>query len=195
MRVLREEEEPTIDRLNREVGYLFPPNGVTPELEVMLEKIDFKYGMKKLREMCKAAGISPNGHKKKLAAKLIAQGLLKLNDVEVDKMEEEKVDLSKQREWEGKPGALKVPEAYIKDLHFEIVVFARKERGGSDFTFRCKEYERIAEGEYRFGGVVIDTSKRNPQGDVELARLTYHPEIVLVDTPFMVVPASESEEV
>jgi len=71
------------------------------------------------------------------------------------------------------------------------VVFTRKERGGSDFTFRCKEYERVADGEYRFGGVIIDTSKRNPKGDVDLVRLTYHPEISLLNAACMVIPASE----
>lgn len=39
---------------------------------------------------------------------------------------EEKVDLSKQREWTGKPGEVAIPEAYLKDLHYEIVVFARR---------------------------------------------------------------------
>lgn len=106
----------------------------------------------------------------------------------------EKVNLSKQRQWEAKPGEeLKIPEVFIRDLHFEIVVFTRKERGGSDFAFRCKEYERTADGQWRFGGVLIDTSKRNPKGEVELVRLTYHPEVMLVNAAFMVVPAPELE--
>jgi len=104
----------------------------------------------------------------------------------------DKVDLNKQREWEGKPDEeLRIPEVYIKDLHFEVIVFTRKERGGSDFTFRCRQYERVADGEYRFVGVVIDTSKRNPKGEVELVRLTYHPEVSLINAAFMVVPAFE----
>jgi len=50
------------------------------------------------------------------------------------------VDLNKQREWQAKPDEeLRIPEAYIRDLRFEVIVFTRKERGGSDFTFRCKE--------------------------------------------------------
>ena len=110
-------------------------------------------------------------------------------------MEEGFVDLSKQREWQAKPEEeLRIPEAYIKDLNFEVVVFTRKERGGSDFTFRCKEYERAADGQWRFGGVIIDTSKRNPKGEVELVRLTYHPELVLVNAAFMVVQAPESSD-
>lgn len=113
-------------------------------------------------------------------------------------MEEEIVNLQKQKQWEGKPGKLRIPEAYVKDLTFEIIVFARKERGGSDFTFRCRSYDRIQSpnlnGAWRFAGVIIDTSKRNAQGQVEVARLTYHPELVLVNTSFMVVPAFELED-
>ena len=107
----------------------------------------------------------------------------------------DKVDLSKQNEWESKPGeAIGIPEAYIKDLHFEVIVFTRKERGGSDFTFRCKEYERTADGEYQFKGVIIDTSKRNSEGEVELVRLTYHPELVLLNAACMVIPAPEDAD-
>jgi len=103
----------------------------------------------------------------------------------------DQVNLSKQREWEGKPGELTIPEVYLTSLRFEVIVFTRKERGGSDFTFRCKEYERVADGEYEFKGVIIDTSKRNPRGEIELARLTYHPEISLLNAACMVIPASE----
>jgi len=105
---------------------------------------------------------------------------------------ENMVNLNKQREWEAKPDEeLRLPEAYINDLHYEVIVFTRKERGGSDFTFRCKEYERTQDGQWRFSGVIIDTSKRNPKGEVELARLSYHPEISLINAAFMVVPAIE----
>ena len=107
---------------------------------------------------------------------------------------EEKVDLSKQKEWEGKPGEVTIPEAYLKGLRYEIVVFTRKERGGSDFTFRCREYEQASDGQWRFGGVIIDTSKLNAAGDVMLARITYHPEVVLVNIGFMVVPAPEDAQ-
>lgn len=103
----------------------------------------------------------------------------------------DKVDLYQQREWTGKPGTLTIPEAYIKDLLYEIVVFARKERGGSDFTFRCREYQQVDAGEYRFTQVLIDTSIKNAKGEVELARLTYHPEISLVGLGFMIIPARE----
>ena len=106
----------------------------------------------------------------------------------------DKVDLSKQKEWEGKPGEVNIPEAYLKGLCHEIVVFTRKERGGSDFTFRCREYNQSDDGQWKFSGVVIDTSKLNAKGDVELARITYHPEVVLVNIGFMVVPAPEDAE-
>ena len=106
----------------------------------------------------------------------------------------DKVDLSKQKEWQGKPGEVTIPEAYLKGLCHEIVVFTRKERGGSDFTFRCKEYQEGAGGLWKFSGVIIDTSKLNAKGDIELARFTYHPEVVLVNIGFMVVPAPEDAE-
>ena len=107
---------------------------------------------------------------------------------------ENMVNLNKQREWEGRPGELAIPKVYLKDLHFEVIVFTRKERGGSDFTFRCKEYERHQDGQWRFSGVIIDTSKRNPKGEVELARLSYHPEVSLVNAAFMIVPAPEDAD-
>jgi len=69
---------------------------------------------------------------------------------------------------------LKVPREYIEDLKFEVIVFARKERGGQDFTFRCKDYSPVEGGAWSFDGVIIDTSKRDPSGDVTLKRLTYH---------------------
>ena len=69
--VLEEEEEPLRDRLNREVGDLFD-GGVTDELEARFMDMDRDYSTKELQEMCKEAGLSPNGHKKQLAAKLIA---------------------------------------------------------------------------------------------------------------------------
>lgn len=104
------------------------------------------------------------------------------------------VDLNRQAEWSGKPGEVKIPEAYIKGLHFEIVVFTRKERGGSDFTFRCRDYERGPDEQWVFEGVVMDTSKRNQKGEVELVRLTYHPDVVLVNAAFMVIQASEDNQ-
>lgn len=102
----------------------------------------------------------------------------------------EQHDLNRQREWSGEPGTLTIPKAYVKDLRYEIIVFARKERGGSDFSFRCRDYRR-RRGQWKFTQVIIDTSKKNAQGEVELARLTYHPEVKLVDIGFMVMPAVE----
>jgi len=113
-------------------------------------------------------------------------------------MTEEMVNLNQSREWIGKPGQfpddLALPEVYLKPLRYEIIVFARKERGGSDFTFRCQEYSRTPEGLWFFRGVVIDTSIKNANGGVEIARLTYHPEVMLADIGFMVIPAPEVAE-
>jgi len=100
---------------------------------------------------------------------------------------EQKINLLKQTEWEAGPDEeLKIPEGYIKQLRYEIVVIGRKTE---KFAFRCKNYERTANGEYEFKGVIIDTSKKNPKGEIELKRLTYHPELVLVNVPFMAIPA------
>ena len=100
----------------------------------------------------------------------------------------EQVNLLEQNQWEAGPDEeLKIPEVYIRRLKFEIVVLDQKK----EFTFRCSEYEQVPSGAWRFGNVIIDTSKLDAQGEVELKRVTYHPEIELVNVPFMVVPAVE----
>jgi len=194
---LREEEEPTTaEYLNVRVGDLFP-NGITDEVLAQLIEMDRRYSLKELQAMCKDVGLSGRGDKKELAAKLLASGFIEKMHPEAQmtpSVGNDHVNLSKQREWEGKPGELAVPEAYFKNLRYEIVVFARKERGGSDFTFRCKEYERTSDGQWKFSGVIMDTSKLNAKGEVDLARITYHPEVVLVNIGFMVVPAPEDAE-
>ena len=191
-RFRQEEELTTAEYLHIRVGHLFP-NGITDAVLAQLIVMDRNYSLKELQAMCKDAGLSGRGDKKALAAKLLASGFVeKPRAEEVEVISEEFIDFNQQREWSGRPGELKIPESYIKDLRYEIVVFARKERGGSDFTFRCRQYERTAEGQWRFAGVIIDTSIKNPQGEVELARLTYHPEIMLVDIGFMVLPAPEA---
>ena len=70
-RTALDEEELLRDRLNREVGDLFD-GGITDELEARFMEMDGDYSIKQLQDMCQKAGLSPNGHKKKLAAKLIA---------------------------------------------------------------------------------------------------------------------------
>ena len=103
----------------------------------------------------------------------------------------EDINLLLSNQWEAKPDEeLKIPEAYIKELKFEIVVFTKKK----EFTFRCKEYYRAEGGAWTFEGVIIDTSKRNAVGEVELKRLTYYPVISLADVGFMVIPAPEGIE-
>jgi len=61
----------TEERLSTEAGYLFP-GGVSGDILAICIEYDRKYSMKELRTMCAEAGLSPSGHKKLLAAKLIA---------------------------------------------------------------------------------------------------------------------------
>ena len=67
-------EEPTTEeRLEAEVGELFP-GGITGK--VLADVIEFARDrtLEDLKKMCREAGLSPSGHKKELAAKLIARG-------------------------------------------------------------------------------------------------------------------------
>jgi len=61
----------TEERLNREAGDLFS-SGVSGDILAMCIEYDWKYSLRELRKMCVEAGLSPSGHKKLLAAKLIA---------------------------------------------------------------------------------------------------------------------------
>ena len=100
----------------------------------------------------------------------------------------EQVNPFEQNQWEAELDEdLKIPEGYITGLQYEILVLLPKKT----FTFRCHSYEHI-EAAWQFKNVIIDTSKRDPSGDVELKRVTYHPEIVLANVPFMVIPATEN---
>ncbi|MBA7533270.1 hypothetical protein ES705_25505 [subsurface metagenome] len=68
-------EEPTTEeRLEAEVGELFPEGITEPVLAECIE-MDGKYTLEELKKMCKEAGLSTSGHKKKLAAKLLARGI------------------------------------------------------------------------------------------------------------------------
>ena len=73
--MFREEDETAIDRLDREVGDLFD-GGVTDEIFSKLCEVDFNHNLRELKLLCIEAGFSPNGQKKKLAAKLVAKGVL-----------------------------------------------------------------------------------------------------------------------
>jgi len=100
------------------------------------------------------------------------------------------VDLNEQHQWEAGPDEeLKIPEVFITQLKYEVVVFAERK----SFTFRCSRYKKRLRGEWNFENVIIDSSKQNPQGEVELKRLTYHPKLSLANVPFMVLPAAEDE--
>jgi len=74
MRILVEEPT-TEERLEAEVGELFP-GGITGEILEKCIEIDGKYTLQELRDMCREAGLSLSGAKKELAAKLIAKGVL-----------------------------------------------------------------------------------------------------------------------
>ena len=98
------------------------------------------------------------------------------------------IDFAKQNQWAAKPDKeLKVPKAYITQLRHEIVVLTEKK----PFTFRCADYEVTEGGAWRFENVIIDSSKLDAKGEVELKRVTYHPELKLVNSSFMIVPAPE----
>jgi len=104
----------------------------------------------------------------------------------------ENVDLGLQNQWEAKPDKeLKIPEAYVRELKFEIIVFSPKR----DFTFRCKNFKAKKNNTWTFDGVIIDTSKRDSLGNVTLKRLSYHPVVSLMNVGFMVIPAPEGVEV
>lgn len=103
----------------------------------------------------------------------------------------DQVNLLEQNQWQAGPDEeLSIPEVYITQLKYEIVVLDQKK----EFTFRCSKYKQVQGGAWRFANVIIDTSKLNPKGDVELKRVTYHPEIVLVNVAFMVMPAPEERD-
>ena len=68
-------EEPTTEeRLEVEVGELFPSGITGPVLAEVIE-FDRNHTLAELKNMCVEAGLSPSGHKKQLAAKLIAKGV------------------------------------------------------------------------------------------------------------------------
>ena len=59
------------ERLEGEVGHLFPAV-ITDEVMTELMEFDKDHSLADLKRMCVDAGLSPSGHKKLLAAKLIA---------------------------------------------------------------------------------------------------------------------------
>jgi len=100
-----------------------------------------------------------------------------------------------------KPGE-NLPEPFVTALErrkFEIIWMDNK----NTYTFFCRHYEAdatydtppgaggvgVMTGEWLFYDVLMDTSKRDLNGKVTLIRMTYHPQISLVNIPFMVLPA------
>ncbi|MBA7618491.1 hypothetical protein ES703_25818 [subsurface metagenome] len=68
-------EEPTTEeRLEAEVGGLFP-EGITKPILADVIEFDRAHTLAEIKKMCVEAGLSPSGHKKELAAKLIAKGV------------------------------------------------------------------------------------------------------------------------
>ena len=66
-------EEPAIEeRLEAEVGGLFP-GGITEPILSKIIEFDRNHTLAEIKEMCVEAGLSSSGHKKELAAKLIAE--------------------------------------------------------------------------------------------------------------------------
>jgi len=72
--VVPREEETTEERLDREAGALFP-GGISADILAICIEYDGNYSLKELKTMCVEAGLSPSGHKKLLAAKLVAHSL------------------------------------------------------------------------------------------------------------------------
>lgn len=68
----RLEELTTQERLNMEIGHLFP-GGITDKILDTLIAYDGNYSLEQLKKMCIEAGVSPHGHKKLLAARLLLQ--------------------------------------------------------------------------------------------------------------------------
>ncbi len=68
------EELTTEERLETEVGELFE-GGITGKVLTEVIEMDMKYSLAELKKMAVEAGLSPSGHKKELAARLIAKGI------------------------------------------------------------------------------------------------------------------------
>ena len=69
-------EEPTTEeRLEAEVGELFPGGIITGKVLEEVIEFDRNHTLAEIKRMCVEAGLSPSGHKKELAAKLIARGV------------------------------------------------------------------------------------------------------------------------
>ena len=68
-------EEPTTEeRLEEEAGHLFP-GGITGKILDDVIEMDRNYTLAELKKMAVETELSPSGHKKELAAKLIAKGV------------------------------------------------------------------------------------------------------------------------
>ena len=69
-------EEPTTqERLEAEVGELFPRGIITEKILTDVIEYAREYTLEELKAKCKEVGLSPSGHKKELAAKLMVRGI------------------------------------------------------------------------------------------------------------------------
>ncbi|MBA7644868.1 hypothetical protein ES703_52615 [subsurface metagenome] len=65
----------------------------------------------------------------------------------------EQVNLLEQNQWQAGPDEeLKIPEVYITQLKYEIVVLTQKK----EFTFRCSKYKQVAGGGQNPGDERVD---------------------------------------
>ena len=71
---IRVEEPTTEERLEEEVGELFP-GGIPGKTLAEIIEFDRNHTLAEIKKMCVEAGISPSGAKKELAARLIAKGV------------------------------------------------------------------------------------------------------------------------
>ena len=76
LQATKDEEMTMQERLEYKVGDLFD-KGITGEVLETLYEMDRDHNLQELKKMCVKAGISPNGEKKVLAAKLLAYSNLK----------------------------------------------------------------------------------------------------------------------
>lgn len=88
------------------------------------------------------------------------------------------------KEWTAPPDEeLRIPAEYLTGLVYEVIVLSAKKL----FTFKCGSYELSGQLS-TFHRVIMDTSKRNARGDVTLQRVSYHEQITLGNTGFMLIP-------
>jgi hypothetical protein len=103
-----------------------------------------------------------------------------------------------------KPGE-NLPDPFTSALQIQKYAIQFLAENDKYSRFYCSEYEQMTmrcevnsqmisflnlpRGEWIFQNVIMDTSKRDPQGKPTLIRMTYHPSVSLINIPFIVLPA------